>query len=200
MPRAFACRIRVSRFLIITTALLMARMCPAQIQDLHGNRVEPLQDRGKVHVLLFVRTDCPITNRYAPELRRIANEFAQSPVEFFLVYSGAVETPPAVEEHIRQYRFPGTAILDPKHELAGRAHATVAPEAAVFDRSGKLLYLGRIDDRWISFGRSRPEPTVHDLEAAIKTVLAGNIPSGGKNPRHRLLARRCSLDQPTRPC
>jgi len=142
-----------------------------------------------VHVLLFVRTDCPITNRYAPELRRISDEFAQSPVDFFLVYSGAVETPLAVEEHLQQYRFPGTALLDPKHKLAELAHASVAPEAAVFDRTGRLLYLGRIDDRWISFGKSRPEPTVHNLEAAVKTVLAGSIPR-----EQRTRAIGCSLE------
>ena len=189
MPRAIACRTRVSRFFFVLVAVLLGQLCPAQVTDLRGKPFDPLRDSGNVHVLLFVRTDCPITNRYAPELRRISDEFAQSPVDFFLVYSGVVETPPSVEEHLRQYRFPGTALLDSKHELAGRAHATVAPEAAVFDRTGKLLYLGRIDDRWISFGRSRPEATVHDLEAAIKAVLAGSTPR-----EQRTRAIGCSLE------
>ncbi len=144
--------------------------------DLRGNPAEPLRHDGKIHVLLFVRTDCPITNRYAPELRRIAAEFAQSPVDFYLVYSGRVETSATVEEHVRQYAFPGTVLLDPHHELAQRAHATVAPEAAVISAAGSFVYLGRIDDRWISFGKSRPQPTVHDLESSIKAVLAGNKP------------------------
>lgn len=189
MPQALACRIRVSRLISILVILLIAELCPAQVTDLRGSPAAPLRDNGKVHVLLFVRTDCPITNRYAPELRRISDEFAPSPVDFFLVYSGATETASNVEEHIRQYRFPGTALLDPKHELARRAQATVAPEAAVFDRSGRLVYLGRIDDRWISFGRSRPEPTVHDLEAALKTALSGNTP---RESRTRAIG--CSLE------
>ncbi|MBV8833214.1 MAG: hypothetical protein JO108_28800, partial [Acidobacteriaceae bacterium] len=49
---------------------------------------------------------------------------------------------------------------------------TVAPEAAVFDSGGKLIYHGRIDDRWIEIGKSRPAPTTHDLEDAISAVLA----------------------------
>ncbi len=96
------------------------------------------------------------------------------------MYSGKVETRNAVEQHVREYDFPGTAFLDPGHELATRAGATVAPEAAVFDRSGRLLYVGRIDDRWISFGRSRPQPTTHDLEAAIAAVVAGKAPAEQK--------------------
>src|SRR5438309_10415326 len=140
MPRALACRICLSRFFGLLLILLAGRSSPAQVTDLHGSPSDPLHDHGKVHVLLFVRTDCPITNRYAPELRRISDEFAQAPVDFFLVYSGAVETPLAVEEHLRQYRFPGTALLDPKHELAELAHASGAPEAAGFDRTGRLLY------------------------------------------------------------
>jgi hypothetical protein len=100
-----------------------------------------------------------------------------------------VETAAAVEEHIRQYRFPGTALLDPGHKLAQQAHATVAPEAAVFNRTGSLVYWGRIDDRWISFGKSRPRATVHDLESSIRAVLAGNTP-----PVQSTRAIGCSLE------
>src|SRR3954453_13697322 len=188
MPRALACRICLSRFFALLVILLARRSSPAQVTDLHGSPSDPLHDHGKVHVLLFVRTDCPITNRYAPELRRIADRFSQSPADFSLVYSGKVETRTAVEQHVREYNFPGTVYLDPGHELAGRAGATVAPEAAVFDRSGRLLYLGRIDDRWISFGKSRPQPTTHDLEAAIAAALEGKAPT---EPKTRAIG--CSL-------
>jgi hypothetical protein len=189
MPRAVACRFRASGLAVVLFTFLLPLTATARITDLRGNPENPFQDRGKVHVLLFLRTDCPITNRYAPELRRIALQFAKSPVDFFLIYSGAAETAAVVEEHVRQYNFPGTAVLDPQHELAHRAHATTAPEAAVFDTRGSLMYLGRIDDRWISFGRSRPEATVHDLEAATSAVLRGKVPA-----EQRTRAIGCSLE------
>ncbi len=189
MPRASACHVRASCIAPVFFALLLPFTAGARVTDVRGNTVDPLRDSGRVRVLLFVRTDCPITNRYAPELRRIAHHFSQSPVDFFLVYSGTSETAAMVEEHLRQYMFPGTALLDPQHELAQRAHATTAPEAAVFDKTGSLLYLGRIDDRWISFGRSRPQPTVHDLEAAIAAVLEGKVPA-----QQRTRAIGCSLE------
>ena len=36
-------------------------------------------------VLVFTTTDCPISNRYAPELRRIEDRFASDGVDFVLV-------------------------------------------------------------------------------------------------------------------
>ena len=57
-----------------------------------------------------------------------------------------------------------------------RAHAATAPEAAVFDSKGDLVYHGRIDDLWVTAGRARPMPTTHDLEDAIAAVLAGKAP------------------------
>jgi hypothetical protein len=164
---------------VFRTALSVLWLCStalARVEDLRGNPSDPLSNGGKVHVLLFVRTDCPITNRYAPELRRVADRFSGFAVEFVVVYSGKLETRSAVENHMRQYRLPGTALFDRQLELAKRAHATVAPEAAVFDGRGTLLYHGRIDDRWISFGRSRPQPTVHDLENALSAAVAGKVP------------------------
>ena len=121
-----------------------------------------------------MRTDCPITNRYAPELQRIAARFSFTQTDFWLVYPDASEQVSSIEHHLQQYEFPGTALLDPKHQLAARAHATVAPEAAVFDGAGRLTYHGRIDDRYVDIGKPRPGgPQKHDLEKAIILTLNG---------------------------
>src|SRR5512134_2888472 len=44
--------------------------------DLEGRAVSPLDDDVAATVLLFTRTDCPISNRYAPEVRRLHDRFA----------------------------------------------------------------------------------------------------------------------------
>ena len=124
-------------------------------------------------MLIFVRTDCPLTNRYAPELRRISEEFNGKGVSFWLVYPDRSETKQGIERHVAQYGFPGQSIRDLDGSLVARAHATVAPEAAVFDKKGQLVYHGRIDDQWVDFGKSRPAASVHDLEMAISDVVSG---------------------------
>src|SRR5258706_7607896 len=40
----------------------------------------------KTIVCLFTRTDCPISNSYAPEMRRIHEKFSPRGVAFYLVY------------------------------------------------------------------------------------------------------------------
>ncbi len=138
---------------------------------------DPFLSNAHARVLLFVRTDCPLTNRYAPELQRIASEFTGQPVEFWLVYPDPAESPAGIENHIKEYKLPGTPLRDPRHQLVKRAQATVSPEAAVFDTAGALVYAGRIDDRFVDFGKARPAPRTHDLEAAVTAVLAGKAVS-----------------------
>jgi hypothetical protein len=145
-----------------------------KFHDLHGKLVAPFSSNARARVFLFVRTDCPITNRYAPELQRIAAKFNGTQTDFWLVYPDATERAPSIEKHVEQYKFPGTALFDPKHQLVALAHAVVAPEAAVFDGAGKLTYHGRIDDRYADLGKSRPGgPQTHNLEEAIARTLNG---------------------------
>lgn len=89
-----------------------------------------------------------------------------------MIYPDPAETPASIKNHIAQYHFPGEALRDPQHDLVKRAEATVAPEAAVFNTAGRLMYHGRIDDRWVDFGKARPEARTHDLENAISAVLS----------------------------
>jgi hypothetical protein len=144
--------------------------------DLDGHPADPLVSDAIATVLVFVSSDCPISNRYAPELRRLYGRYSPRGVAFSLVYPTARETSAKVREHVREYSLPFGAVLDPAHVLVARANATTTPEAAVFARGGALVYHGRIDDRQIDFGITRPEPTRHDLKDAIEAVLDGRVP------------------------
>lgn len=169
---------RSRNFWIALATVLLPGLCaaaslPSGVLDLAGHPQNPFTHPARARVFLFVRTDCPITNRYAPELERIAAEFDHRGVDFWLVYPDSSESASAIENHLAQYRFPGTPLRDPHHWLVHRARATVAPEAAVFDSAGNLIYHGRIDDRWVDIGQARPAARIHDLENAIDAVLAG---------------------------
>jgi hypothetical protein len=159
------------RFLAI--ALLMAIGCSGAALDLAGHPRDPFASAARVRVFLFVRTDCPITNRYAPELHRLAGEFKSHGVDFWLIYPDPDEAAGHIKDHVAQYGFPGMPLRDPGHELVRRARATVAPEAAVFNVAGRLMYHGRIDDWYVDIGKARAAPQTHDLENAISAVLAG---------------------------
>ena len=141
--------------------------------DPNGASHDPFSTRSAVHVFVFLRADCPVAHRYAPELTRIANQFSSRSVDFWLIYPDRSEARSAVARDISEYGLSGTPLLDPEHTLVALADATVSPESAVFDHTRRLTYLGRIDDRVTGFGKSRPAATTHDLEDAIAATLEG---------------------------
>jgi thiol-disulfide isomerase/thioredoxin len=130
---------------------------------------------GKPVVLIFVRTDCPISNRYAPLIQRIASEYG-SKVALWLVYPSKSATAEKIRQHKREYGYKLLALRDPQHALVTQAQVQVTPEAAVFDSNHRLLYHGRIDDLYQDFGRARPAATTHELDDAIQAVLSGKTP------------------------
>jgi AhpC/TSA family len=143
------------------------------VLDASGRRIDPFHGSPSATVFLFVRTDCPISNRYAPEIRRLKREFSARGVAFWLVYPDARATGPSVQEHEREFHFECAALRDPKHELVKMTGVQVTPEAAVFALGRRMVYRGRIDDWYVDFGRARPAPTTHDLEDALRAVVAG---------------------------
>ncbi len=173
------------RFRAAIAALVAAAVCAvcvaapstALFAGVDGNARDPFQSGARARVFLFVRTDCPITNRYAPELQRLAQEFASRGAEFWLVYPDPASTTQTIRDQVAQYSFPGMPLRDPHHQLVKRAHATIAPEAAVFNAAGQLVYHGRIDDQWVNPGKARPAARTHDLEEAISATLAGKAPA-----------------------
>lgn len=146
------------------------------VQALSGAPTDALQAPAgtKAIVFLFTSTDCPISNRYAPEVRRLAASFAPQGVVFRLVYPAASDDAKAIRAHMAEYGYAGVveAVRDPKLALAKFAGATVTPEAAIY-ANGRIVYHGRIDDRYVDLGRERPAPTERDLFAALTAVLAG---------------------------
>jgi thiol-disulfide isomerase/thioredoxin len=159
----------IAHYLWMAIALL-----PVQVPDVNGRAVRPLELNGApATVLVFVATDCPISNGYAPELQRIMAEHKADGVRFYLVYADPTTTAAAAKAHMATYGYHCSALLDPHGALAARVGATVTPEVAVIGAGGTVLYRGRVDDRYVAFGRKRPAATTHDLRDAISAVLAG---------------------------
>ena len=141
--------------------------------DLNGAAVDPLKTSGgKVVVLIFVRVDCPISNRYSPTIQKIARENTGR-VAFWLVYPDRSESAEQIRKHMREFGYDLPALRDVQRSLVAESHAETTPAAAVFDLNRKLVYHGRIDNLFEDFGRARPAATTHELEDAIRAALDG---------------------------
>jgi len=124
-------------------------------------------------VLIFISADCPVSNRYAPEIKRLYDEFTPKGIRFRLVYPNPLDGEAEIRRHLLAFGYPSIAEPDRDHRLVRLAGVTITPEAAVFDAKQRLVYRGRIDDRFVELGRERPAATRHDLRNALAAALAG---------------------------
>lgn len=148
-----------------------------------GGTVRVLPDpRARATVLLFVTVDCPIANRYSPEISRIVADYGAKGVSFLLVYVDPSSTAADIEAHRKRFGLKCPALLDTKHALVKAVGARATPQAAVLDARGVLLYRGRIDDLYTEHGRTKDPPYRKDLRIALAESLAGKSVSVPQTP------------------
>lgn len=148
---------------------------PVRVLDLSGRPVNPLVlPPGRVAtVLVFTTTDCPISNRYTPVIQELASRFEKQGIGFTLVYPVGADSPMVIRDHVRKFGYVVPVVRDTAQELVTHTGVRVTPEVAVIGAGGRVLYRGRIDDRYIDFGRDRPQPTERTLERALEAVVQG---------------------------
>lgn len=140
---------------------------------LEGHEVYPFAiSEARATVFIFMRTDCPISNRYIPEIRRLHENF-RSEIAFFLVYLDEEQSSEVVLKHLADYDLSVRALRDPMHRLVALTEAEVTPEAVVFNEKRDQVYRGRIDDRFVTFGITRPSPNQRDLREILQKILSG---------------------------
>ena len=176
--------VRVARGLI--GVLLLAAGARAQTVRLGSAEVAGLNaPQAKALVLYFVASDCPVSNRYFPEMERLDAKFSGQGVLTRYVYANATETAAGVGRHQMEFKAPmSEARMDPQGALVRATGVTTTPEAVLLLREGlawRVAYRGRIDDRYVHIGLERPRAERHDLENAVLAALAHQpvMPAGG---------------------
>ena len=146
------------------------------LATLDGRVIDPFAGEARATVFVFVHPDCPVSNRYAPELNRLHDEFAARGVQLFAVYPGREDSEADIRAHYKAYGVRATALRDPAFRLADLARVTMTPEAAVFVND-QVVYRGRIDDRAPRLGVWRPRAGVRDLADVLARIASGETPS-----------------------
>jgi tetratricopeptide (TPR) repeat protein len=132
---------------------------------------------------VFTTTDCPIANRYAPEIQRLHRTYSKQGVNFQLVYVNPRETAETIRAHAQQFGYQLETVRDAEHALVKRFGITVTPEVALTDDRGRVLYRGRIDDRYVDIGIDRQRATRHEFEDALQAVVENrNVPAATAPP------------------
>jgi len=158
--------------IIACLVALAATGAPLKLKDIRGPVRQPTAANGqKAAVLFFITVDCPVANRMAPEIKRIAKHFGGS-VKFTLVYPDPDLNAAALRKHLDDFGYGKMpAVHDAKHMLVRAAKAEVTPEAVVFDARGRVAYRGRINNLYADFGKPRRVITEHNLREALQSLL-----------------------------
>jgi peroxiredoxin len=169
-----------SHFPLAVAALLLCVLpaCAAlpefHLRDTTGAVHTPAEWASRKAVVLYFTTiDCPVANSYVPEMNRIHDAYASRGVLFLAVQADTSVAEPEVARYAAEYRYAFPVVLDPRQVLVQLTGAATTPQAAVVANDGRLLYLGRVDNRVEDFGKQRPSATVFDLRDALDATLAG---------------------------
>jgi peroxiredoxin len=150
-----------------------------------------LKDKKAV-VVVFLGTECPVSNQFVPVLAKLHEEYAAKGVAFVGVNANRQDTTERVAEHAKKNELPFPVVKDIGNKVADDFGARRTPEAFVLDPSGKVLYQGRIDDQF-GVGWQRPgKPTRRDLAEALDEVLAGKPVSVAAAPVSGCLIARAA--------
>ena len=159
---------------LLFAASVLAATPEFRLRDTAGaTHTEREWNGHKAIVLFFVTVDCPVANSYVPEINRIREAYAAQGVAVYGVQAETTVDEAAVARYAQEFRYSFPLLIDPRQALVKLVNATVTPQAAVLTPAGKVLYLGRVDNRVEDFGKTRYQATKFDLREALDAVLAG---------------------------
>ena len=136
--------------------------------------LNPLRSaKGTISVAIFILSDCPIANGYAPEIGRIIAKYQPKGIQFSVVYVDSKITAVVAKAHGKAYGYSCPLVLDPTRSLTTQAGATVSPQVVVVGPKRSIVYRGRIDDRAVEIGKLRSKETRQDLRLTLDALMAG---------------------------
>src|SRR4030095_10027047 len=119
-------------------------------------------------VLLFVATQCPVSNGYNDRMEKLSQDFKAKGINVVGINSNATESASDVKDHAAKNNLSFTILKDNGNKVADLLGATRTPEAYFLDSNNKLLYHGRIDN-----SRDPAAIESNDLRMALDAALAG---------------------------
>ena len=152
------------------TATVLSRQFPSagsgpmSIQDLRG---------AKATVLVFLSTECPISNGYLSTINRLASDYQPKGVNVVGINSNEGCSLRDMASHKKEFAISFPVLKDAGAIVADELKATHCPEALILDDLGKIRYRGRIDDRYAKRGGAAGDVQRQDLLIALQEVLDG---------------------------
>ena len=149
-----------------------------RVTDVTGQHHRIGVSTGKVQpaVLVFLDTACPVATRYVPTLNALHAEAEARGVALYGVLSNPAITWQASADFVAEFGIAFPVILDSAGDLALRLGPRVMSESFVISTADRIVYRGRIDDRFAAVGKLRTQVSSHDLRTVIEALADGGEP------------------------
>lgn len=138
------------------------------LQTVQGQNVHFNEIKGDLTVLMFIATQCPISNDYNDRMNALYRDYSGRGVKFIGINSNSTEPAQEVQSHAAKHGFAFPVYKDYNNVVADRFGAQVTPEIFVIDRNGVIAYHGYIDD-----SRNPANIKHQGLRLALDALLAG---------------------------
>lgn len=126
---------------------------------------------NKFAVLMFMSTQCPVSNGYNERMEQLYDQFAKKGIAVIGINANKEEDVRQIADHAKKHGFKFPILKDERNKVADLYGAQVTPETYVMNASGKLVYHGRIDD-----SKNPDRIRSRDLAEALNKLLAGQQP------------------------
>ena len=156
-----------------------AAAAPIELEfvDIDG-RVHRANDWTSGHgvAILFIGTECPVSNLYTSVNEALFKEYAARGVAFIGVHCDRTVSADEARAHAKEYGLTFPIALDHDQTLARVLAVKTVPTAVLLSNDGVVMYRGRIDDRFSLGGKRRDEPKTRDFALALEAVANGDVP------------------------
>ncbi len=139
------------------------------LEDYHGVK-HSLADykSSKAIVLMFIATQCPVSNAYNGRMVELQKDYASKGVTFIGINANKQEGVEEIKNHAKEHGFDFPVLKDWNNVIADQLEASVTPEIYVLNSSLELLYHGRIDD-----SQRDGKVSSKDLRVSLDKILSG---------------------------
>ncbi len=142
---------------------------------------------SKAIVVMFIATQCPISNDYNTRMAKIYTDYKDKNVSFIGINSNKQESVDEIKKHSKDNNFGFPVLKDKDNIIADKYAASVTPEIFVLNGKYEILYHGRLDD-----SRKVAEVETNDLRKTLDEILAGKSVSNPKTKAFGCTIKRVS--------
>ena len=142
---------------------------------LFGTKGISAQQKDSITVYLFLAEDCKICQYYTPILSQLHEKYQDQQIGFIGLFPNRYSTEEGIKNFKETYKVPFVLKREYYQTRTKSFNATITPEVVVYNETQKeIIYKGRIDDSYVSFGRRCRVVKNHELDTVLKLISQGS--------------------------